>query len=180
MKKFNNIPNTPHKVGDTLVWHSRGTAVCAHIICVNPTTNKYYYLIGKRGDKLEYDPNLYNIVGGYIDWNENLKNATIREVYEETGFDISNINADSILYSKIKQPYFVDTEPNTKLQNIIFHTLFICKLTDLPILTTKYAEPGEVDTAEWISFDKIHEINDWAFNHKELIPYMINQIRNLI
>ncbi len=179
--KFNNIQNKVYKTEDGPIWHSRSCAIVAHVYCFLPD-DTLAVLIGKRGPKGDM-PGLWNLPCGYMDWNENLKEALIREVFEETGLYLNGYEED-IVYGG-NQPFFVNSDPNENRQNIAMHTIICFHANELPALTNENAELGEVDELNWISFkginDEKHLLDQlstmkFAFNHDKMIHRSFNEL----
>ncbi len=62
------------------------------------TGNKYLILKKtKYENKNDASSNLYDIPGGRVEYGENITDALIREVYEETGINITLNNIEKIL-----------------------------------------------------------------------------------
>jgi 8-oxo-dGTP pyrophosphatase MutT (NUDIX family) len=167
MIKFNNTPNKAHTTDDTItVWNSRSVAVVGHIWC--KYEGNLYVLIGKRGSAGD-EIGKYNIPCGYLDWNENLQEATRREVYEETDLDISSLS--TIILDKTEQPWFVSTDVTNNRQNIVLHTGLLFKSTYLPTLSNFNAEENEVESVEWMKISSVLLIHKdkWAFDHYQKV-----------
>lgn len=175
---FKNKPNKKYETSDGIIWHSRSCAVVAHIYCIY--NNNLYILLGKRGPNCDM-PNKINLPSGYFDWNENLKSATCREVYEETGLNLNKILHDNILINGIEQPIYVNSEVNENRQNIALNTLFIFKSDNLIELSIENCEENEVVWSKWIKVNDIFNNKDkydFAFNHLERIKFSYNLIIN--
>lgn len=126
---------------------------CAVYIFAN-VNNAYYVLIGKRGGTAPSGANLYNVPVGMCEHNETPEETAIREVFEETGINISNqklINVNDETYNgnKIGRNYLV-----------------ILKM--LPQIGTG---DGENEKFEWVN---INDINNYrfAFNMNKNIEYI--------
>lgn len=168
MSKFKSTPNKSYQTEDGMKWDSRACAVVANVWCV--VDDIPYVLVGKRGPSMD-NAGKYNMPCGYIDWDENLENAMYREVWEETGLDLSIIPSDSISYKFSQQPFFVDTNPDSNRQNITLHTGIIFTASKLPVLSLDNMEPGESVEARWMSEEEVVAISydDFAFKHKAKI-----------
>lgn len=163
--KFKNKHNKKYDTNDGIIWHSRSCAVVAHVYCI--VNNNLYLLLAKRGNSGDM-PGKINLPSGYIDWNENLKEATLRELYEETGINLNKIPESDRLINKIDQPFYVNSEVSENRQNIALNTLFIFKASELCELSTENCEPDEVIWSKWIKVNDIFNNKDkydFAFNH---------------
>ena len=173
---FNNTHNKVYQTDDGDKWHSRACAVVAHVwikYVKLDKSNEYFILVGKRGIGGDNIGKL-NIPCGYMDWDENLTQATRRELYEETGFDIQDYLSAS-LRTSIKQPWYVKTDPDENRQNISMHTGILLELEEgnfeLPTLSKKYIlliflvptliAIGVFQTFEH-NFIKFTEVKDWS------------------
>lgn len=170
MVQFNNKPNKGYNTEDGFIYNSRSAAVVNHVLVKH--NNNYYVLIGKRGTGGD-NPGKLNLPCGYLDWNENLKDAARRELFEETGFILDNYT-NKIKIQHIDQPWFVNTEITQNRQNIALHIGVIIQLNDtdeLPVLSLDNMEENEVEWVKWMTYDEIGETldDDWAFEHKKYI-----------
>ncbi len=173
---FNNTHNKVYQTDDGDKWHSRACAVVAHVWIKYVKLDQsieYFVLVGKRGTGGDNIGKL-NVPCGYMDWDENLTQATRRELYEETGFDIQDYLSAS-LRTSIKQPWYVKTDPDENRQNISMHTGILLELDEqnfeLPTLSLDNMEDDEVEWVKWLSLDEIinTKSDDWAFKHRERI-----------
>ena len=82
------MKNRPVIVDEREYWISRSVAVSCVVFAKN-NDGELCVLINKRGTAL-FNPGKWNIPGGFIDYDENAEQCAKREVYEETGVDLSN------------------------------------------------------------------------------------------
>ena len=162
-------------------WVSRSLAVAVSVYAF--IDNKLCILANKRGPGTKEAPmdnvGKWNVVSGYLDYNETIKGCCIREVHEETGVDISGFELHRM---------DIDDSPRRPGQVVLFR--YICGITDKnsnsylkspnlkKMLTNKYSEPNEVDEIKWIPLDELYKY-DWSSeNHKNKIieygKYIIN------
>lgn len=157
---FNNIPNECGLHRGKQVWLSRSVAVAVLVTCTDHKGDTHV-LISKRGIGTPDFQGYWNIVCGYLDYNETLIDAARREVYEETGVFIpedSNIHLTGINDS-------IEGKQNVTIQfRVDLHQ------DELPSTSILNAEENEVEDILWIPYDK-HSINHFkfAFNHMELL-----------
>jgi len=205
MKMFNNRENIPYLVKDKqgkekTIWHSRSVACVGHIFLIHnfkefltPPERNIYFLAVKRGEVNEVSAGKWCVPCGYLDWDETVGQCAMREVFEETGFNIlryannsenqgvDNLFEDYNNYEK-EEPFLVfsgpydadrDGEIEVKIQNVSFHfgAVYLYEGDDdLPRLTTKQnAVVGEVETAEWVPIEELWSDNcrEFAFNHRK-------------
>jgi 8-oxo-dGTP diphosphatase len=158
---MNNHPLINPETGET-EWVARNMATLVIIFAINKD-NQIHVLANKRGPNTP-DPEFrgcWCMPCGYLDYDETIKMAAVREVYEETGvmLNIHNLN----LF------YINDIPEEDKRQNVTFR--FRCTIKD-PIenikLTDKNSEFEEVSDIKWIPIDEVNNYK-WAFNHDQII-----------
>ncbi len=183
--KFNNTDNECVKTEDgQTVFLSRSSAVCVVVVAELPCGRRYC-LLSQRGDNTPDYQFHWNLICGYVDYDETLAEAAIREVWEETGFYIPDIPDNQVIVPIGSMPWEINDEPtpNTR-QNITHRFEFVFRINsiaDLPKLTTDNAAKGEVQESAWIGertasaiapgdfgFNPKNEMV-WAFNHWHLI-----------
>jgi 8-oxo-dGTP pyrophosphatase MutT (NUDIX family) len=160
--KFNNIPNEKIILPDgRIFWKSRSVAI---VITVSTLINgEFYYAIGKRSSKADLDsPGLWCLPCGYLDFNENITQAAIRECYEEMGIDISSVVSN--------HPWRINSDPSENRQNVVFH--FDAVFKELKPLQPN---PDEVDDAKWVTIQQLKDFQ-FAFKHDQIILY--NDMKN--
>jgi len=141
---------------------SRSVAVIGCITIV--VDGKGYVLAEKRSEIMD-QPFKWCLPCGYLDWDENASSALIREVYEETGIYLHDLN-DSLIFESLGEPFKTKTEPTDEKQNITFKFGAEYELKDF-IDLSKHKCP-EVIESRWILLSDIPHY-EWAFNHEELI-----------
>lgn len=120
-------------------------AVCALINCGG------MYLAVSRKDNLED----FGLPGGKVDVGENLEQALIREVLEETGYHVS---------VDINQPYYVNGED----AGYTVYT-FICTLASQPYQPTAEKETGLV---RFVTKDQLTKNSTFAFYNSDLFAWL--------
>ena len=176
MKKFNNRPNKCHIIDGKEVWESRSPAIVGVILA--KFDNEIYVLVGQRGLGAADNQGYWNVPCGYLDWDESGPEATIREIYEETGLDLEKIfarNQIHIIQSNFSQPFYVTTKITENRQNVSFSygVFFYCE--DLPELTTKYSETNEIAEAKWININDIDKY-EFAYKHDQRIRMYLDNV----
>lgn len=141
------MKNMPVIVDEREYWISRSVAVSCVVFAKN-NDGELCVLINKRGTAL-FNPGKWNIPGGFIDYDENAEQCAKREVYEETGVDLSNNKLTFI---------DVNTEPLGKRQTIAIHyyTLLDKQVENIK-LTNEFAEENEVDDIRFVPISKIKD-----------------------
>lgn len=111
---------------------------------------------------MDTHPNKWCLPCGYLDWDESIHHALIREVFEEVGIDITGCEA--VMY------HINDGANNDGLQNVTFH--FYVDLNK-PIADIIVAPSDEVQATYWLSAEEIkaNQFNgkEAAFGHFERI-----------
>ena len=163
--KFKNKDNECVETADgRTVYLSRSVAAAVHIGIKNIETGNKRYVVLRRGEDMTHEDKLC-FPCGYVDWNETVLEAAIREVYEETSINILN-TAD------LKLSY-IDDDPTKFRENITFHYDLKLEMTTQMIknlisqLTTyanKIVNDGEVK--EILLVDVASQYEDmYAFDH---------------
>ncbi len=122
--------------------------------------NKNQLLLVKRA-KHVFRGGKWGLPGGYMDRDETIKDAVIREVKEET-----NLKAKPIkLFKVIDNP----NRRNEVRQNVCF--VYIVSATGTP-----KPQESEVSEVKWVDLDKLPKKEDFAFDHLEIIKnYLIEK-----
>jgi 8-oxo-dGTP pyrophosphatase MutT (NUDIX family) len=177
MKKFKNKSNIPHKLDNgKIIWEDRSIAVTGTIII--KIDDNYFVLAAKRGYKSIDFQGKWNLICGYLDWNETLSEAIEREIWEEVGLDL-NIVKKFCLVNNLNYPWLINDNPNkSNKQNVTHHFGCISVVDKFPLLTVEYNEVnGEVEDYLWISINSIDDYN-WAFNHNKIIKLFVKKYIN--
>ena len=120
-------------------WHSRSIAVCAMIVSQDESV-----LITQRSATMDTHPNKWCLPCGYLDWDESIHQALIREVYEEVGIDISG--QDVLMY------HINDASKADELQNVTFHFMVAMDKNAADIVLTP---SDEVQATCWLTLDEV-------------------------
>lgn len=172
--KFNNRHNEEVTLADgRVIWLSRSCAVTTTVLC--RVAGKSYILLGKRGVGCPDEVGKWNLPCGYLDWDETLPEAAVREVFEETGVNLLAISDSSILIDCMQQPWRVNSNhrPGSK-QNISHHFYRVFTANELPATSTEYCEPNEIDELQWRSIDQLEGL-DYAFGHDEVMQEFLSR-----
>lgn len=178
MSKFSEMPplqprHTPNPVVTTLEgevkYLSRSIAVMAILLRVHPETGERWVAVQERGPKVS-DSGKRCLVCGYLDYDESIFDAILREVFEETGLNLEYLSEQGL--AKLSDsPFFINDDPQKDpRQNITFQYLVTISSTEEPPLTLEYMEPGEVNFHEWMRLTEGEIISrQWAFNHGQIL-----------
>lgn len=175
MPNFDNKPN--HVVIDehgNSHWISRSMAVVVTIIL-----NDEKVLLVKRGPKIS-SPGKWCNPCGYLDWNESATQCVLREVWEETGLDLTElINTDKIKINLLNYPWDLVTNPSLNHnQDIALYFGVTLEMDEEPILTNEYCEEGETEDVKWVALKSLHGY-EFAFNHDKRIEKFLKHIENV-
>lgn len=171
MPDFKNKPNKFHKDKEgRAFWESRSVAV--EVVVLAMYKNKSYVLIEKRSAKMMDSPNLWCVPCGYLDYDETGWEAAVRELFEETGLDLS-IYEKSILSSNGQSPFNVITNPKQNRQNVVLEYCVVMNFDKskqhFPQEVEKYKNK-EIAEIRWMLFDEVYDDKyEWAFNHDDRI-----------
>ena len=149
--------------GVFLGWFSRSNAVVNFIFCKN-RKGHWCILAAVRGEGTP-DVELrgsWNCPCGYLDWNETLEEAAVRELREETGLHVS---VDDLELQDINS-----NPKDDKRQNVTFHFVGVLVDVEAEDFTFSHKE-NEKDEVGEIKFIDLCDIDhyQWAFNHENLI-----------
>lgn len=184
--KFNNTPNKSHNVGNKILWESRSVAVNAVVVVTDLSFHpEPFVLISKRGLGAADFHGMWNVVAGYLDYNETTSEAVVREAFEETNinlYSILSMNVDKdnhVINNHITKEWGTNSDVSNNRQNISFRYGINFKMKDFINkieLSSKNSEPDEVSEIKWIPVSKVHEY-DFAFNHDNLINDYLKLIK---
>lgn len=177
---FNNVHNKAYETKTGLKWDSRACAVVCHVCFIKD--GQPFILLGKRGDVMD-NAGKWNVPCGYLDWNENIHDAMFREVWEETGLDLSKYHGSTV-YAKYYQPWMVYSEPDENKQNVAMHMGVVINMTSskLPELSLDNMEANESTGAYWMHIDSALNIpeHEWAFSHYKRMRSFIEEISSVL
>ena len=159
------------------LWISRSVVVICVVARITDD-NKIEILAEKRGP-LVSATGRWCFPCGYLDYDEDITNAVIREVQEETGYTLER-----------KDVKFIDinSKPEGNKQNVgIRHIAFIDndkkQISDFELDTNEVTELKWIEIGESVGNIFNIDVNKldcvkWAFNHKSLIIHIINEYCN--
>ena len=159
------------------LWISRSVVVICVVARITDD-NKIEILAEKRGP-LVSATGLWCFPCGYLDYDEDLTDAVIREVQEETGYTLERKDVNFI---------DINSKPDGKKQNVVIrHIAFIDndkkQISDFELDTNEVTELKWVEIGESVGNILNIDVNKldcvkWAFNHKSLIIHLINEYCN--
>ena len=127
-------------------------------------------LVERRGPGCPDEVGKLCIPCGYLEWGETLKEAAVKEVYEETGLEIDE---HSLKQLEIRDGIDVNKQNvvvvyKTEIRNLSHQFVDEFCSTDTK---SRGGEDDEVSDIFLMSLEDIHnsKSTDWAFGHRELI-----------
>lgn len=149
-----------------MLFESRSVAVTAVVVGWDAAAGTFRALVGERGPRVDKSGS-WCLVCGYLDWDESLRDAVRREVFEESGVDLTVLEASGEAWVS-KQPIFIQSDPSAHRQNVTAR--YLVSLSRLVPLSTENAEPGEVTQLAWLPLDSASiDAKPWAFHHEEIL-----------
>ncbi|OGH10515.1 MAG: hypothetical protein A2857_04385 [Candidatus Levybacteria bacterium RIFCSPHIGHO2_01_FULL_36_15] len=122
-----------------------------HIVCDGLIIDNGKILLGLRD--LEPDRGKWALFGGFLDWNETIEEAILREIKEEAG-----VNTEIVRLLGI----YSDPDRSQKEQNV--SVAYVLKInTDDKLIP----QPGEIKELKWFNLDDLPGVI--AFDHREMI-----------
>ena len=159
------------------LWISRSVVVICLVARITDD-NKIEIIVEKRGP-LVSATGRWCFPCGYLDYDEDLTDAVIREVQEETGYTLERKDVNFI---------DINSKPEGKKQNVgIRHIAFIDndkkQISDFELDTNEVTELKWIEIGESVGNIFNIDVNKldcvkWAFNHKSLIIHIINEYCN--
>lgn len=148
-------------------WISRAMAVACFVFC--PINGVWHVLANKRGENVPDFQGFWNAPCGYLDYDETLAQAAIREVYEETGIQLTKVKL-----------WKLNDCPTENRQNVTARHYAIIADPQVRGMIAKESsvrggEVGEVESIAWIPVNDLHEYQ-WAFGHDKIITDLFNEL----
>lgn len=162
---FNNRENKKYQTtcGQT-IWGSRSVAVCALVVRTKPSDRGgIQVLTVKRGSKVSH-PGLNCFPCGFLDFDETVPQAAVREIYEETGLEVDWRDLE---FTEL------DSGVEKFQQNVTVH--FVLYYTGEGQISSSNSSEGEIEEVSWIDYEDAIKL-DWAFDHKKRVEELIKNI----
>lgn len=171
--KFNNRKNECVIADDGReLWLSRSVAVAVTVIV--EVDAKPYVLINQRGPGVPDGQGLWNMPCGYLDYDETLGEAAVREVWEECGVNVLELR-EGALFDAIETPWDINSAPTYGKQNVTTYHGLATRVQTLPALTDAYNEPGETTAIHWVRLTELGSY-PFAFNHRQHIDKFVRHV----
>lgn len=178
MEKFSSTPNRCVVVDGEEIWVSRSVTVLAILIFIHQ--QQIYVPLNKRGPDLPSEVGKWCLPGGYLDYDETIGGAVMREVWEELGLDLDYLQTHHRLEGSLDQPSLVFSEPR-RSQNVTMHyplVVFLNPDADLPTLNPQVSQ-GEVTDVGWFPLQEVLAM-ELAFNHQDILSRCLeNEFANI-
>ncbi len=132
-------------------------AVTVDAIVFTDTETPKILLIRRKNRPFQ---NAWAFPGGFVDMNETLEEAVVRELQEETAISLSNLRQFKA-YSR------VDRDPRGRAISVAF----------IGTVSEANCQPNAQDDACDAKFFPITELPDLAFDHKEILEEVLQELR---
>lgn len=178
MAKFFSTPNRCVNVNGEELWISRSITVLAILVFIRDS--QAYVPLNKRGPDLPSEVGKWCLAGGYLDYDETIGGAVMREVWEELGLDLGYFQSHHRLEGSLDQPSLVFSEP-LRSQNVTMHyplMVFLNSGCVLPKLAPQVSQ-GEVTDVSWFAVEDVLTM-ELAFNHQDILRRCLaNEFANI-
>lgn len=149
-------------------WFSRSMATALFAFCKDEEGD-WCVLASERGEEAADFRGMWNCTCGYLDYDETTKECAVRECFEETGVKLP---IESLIFIG-----YEDDPVKANRQNVTFR--FAAKIEDRITSDFKFSkehnEGKEVGKIAWVKVKDIDNY-EWAFNHKNRIVEIFNQV----
>ena len=149
-------------------WFSRSMATALFAFCKDEEGD-WCVLASERGEEAADFIGMWNCPCGYLDYDETTKECAVRECFEETGVKLP---IESLIFIG-----YEDDPIKANRQNVTFR--FAAKIEDRIASDFKFSkehnEGKEVGKIAWVKVKDIDNY-EWAFNHKNRIVEIFNQV----
>lgn len=160
---FNNKQNTRVKdVSGKGHWVSRSVVVVVMLVW------KSHFLLVRRGPAV-MQTGYYCMPCGYLDWDETVEECAFREVWEETGIDLSKY----VNVKNIKPSYIISDPKASRKQDISFNFIIELNSEKQPEFDLDIVDKGETTDIQWVDISDISNYKI-AFNHDKKILNYVN------
>lgn len=173
------------------IWVSRACAVIAEVCMYNPADRQWYVLLAKRGSETPDCRGMWGLPCGYLDWDETLRDAVVREVWEECGLYLPELpqqpgfaGSSSGFFrtgeDSADTPWRIYDTPDNSRQNLGFHYAipFVWNGDAFPQLSNANVGPGETEALDWVGVQRAMSMQ-LAFNHQHAISRLFEEKKQL-
>jgi 8-oxo-dGTP diphosphatase len=145
----------------TCRFENQNKGLLRHVVVDNLLIDNHKILLVKRGPKYS-EPNKWAIPGGFVDRDETTKQATLREILEETGYQAKVVK----LFRIIDNP----DRRHEDRQNISL--VYLCK----PLKKSGDFD-HEITKTKWFDLTKLPPEKDIAFDHNSSIKLYLSHLQ---
>ena len=146
----------------TCIFEDGGKGNLRHAVVDSLLIKDNKILLVKRAENL-LQGGKWGLVGGYVEMDENIREAAEREALEETGYKVKNPKLFTIADDPEKR--------NDPRFNIAF--VFICE-----VLEKEGQADKESSEQKWFELDSLPKENEMAFDHFKLINLYLKNKNN--
>jgi 8-oxo-dGTP diphosphatase len=177
--QFQNTPNQCLTLNGKEYWMSRSVTVLGipFFVVGKPFKEAFmkntYVPLGLRGVALPDEVGKWGLPGGYLDYDETVGEALLREVWEELGLNLLELRQQHSFIGSLEQPYYVFSDP-IRRQNVTLRfpaLFFVDDFEQLPVLLPKVAE-DEVARTDWVTVEQAL-LMKLAFGHETIIDHCL-------
>lgn len=143
-------------------YSNRGIGVVLLALVIH--NDQAYVLCNKRGNSTSEYKDMWNLPSGYLEFNEDTIDASIRETREECGIIIPRELVKEVEHS---------SDPKNNRQNIIFRHIAILP-EEYYYKPLKAENNDEVSEIRWLTLSEIDSF-EFAWNQKATIHRIINK-----
>ena len=171
MKNF-EFKNVDENGVEQSLWYSRSVAVGLFVFAHN-ILGKWYVLAAKRGSGCPSAVGKWNCPGGFVDFDETLEQAAIRECYEETGIKIP---IDKIQFNEINSS---PSKSSRQTIGVSFYAILNTPVEELVhSISNANNEINETTDIKFIAVEDMKKYH-WAFNHYRRVNDVYNKYVNI-
>lgn len=174
------IPKFKNRQNENLQFKYKDTNVNVHIsrsvaavgVIFANTDDGFRVLITKRSETMIDEPGKISLPCGFLDWDETVYEAMIREVCEETSLYLPDYEK-YLIFDNDKKHIEMKDLPNTIRQNVtlIYINMFDFKdnMIDFPYEIESFS-CKETSSVKWLKLVDFYQSDYyWAFNHDDTI-----------
>jgi len=145
----------------TCYFENKNKALLRHVVVDNLVVDDNKILLVQRSPKY-LEPNKWGLPGGFVDRDETTKQAALREILEETGYQAKVID----LFRIIDNP----DRPKEDRQNISL--IYLLK----PLKKVGESD-HEITNTKWFDLDDLPKPADIAFDHYDNIKLYLKYLK---
>ena len=159
------------------LWYSRSLAIALYLF-TRDADGEMYVLANKRGSGCEYNKGVWNVPGGFIDFDETALECAERECFEETGVkvNLTDVMKPNYVMSSL---YELDTKPHGRQTMVAVYTaLAPFEYVKNQKLTSEHSEEEEVEDVRWINVKDV-TLYKWSYMQLKKICQILKYYERL-